>query len=364
MHRLRNILLVLGFVTVLAAPTVASIARIEPMARLDENRALAKPPAHKPWALRSAAAVTALAQEWERYFNDHFGLRKLLVGTYRLFTFHILGHVSTPSVVVGKATRDGQWLFYHASAAKDGVGMESLMGQRPYSAAQLQAMIGRLADANALATRNHLPFVIAICPDKQSLYPQHLPSRMRPPAGTRSRLDQFWGAMAGSGGVPLLDLRVPLREAGTHALLYYPSDTHWNMLGALVAYNAIAKALGIAFPFPDPLPVVEAPGIAAGRREGDLMKMLGLPVKAEDAIWMPILPDAAVLAEAKRGKLLILGDSFAESMRPYFEMHYAAVKRINGIRNPNRLGLSQALLDAEKPDALVIEAAERYWTAD
>jgi hypothetical protein len=52
-----------------------------------------------------------MAQEWEKYFGDHFGLRKLLVGSYRLATFKLLHMSPSAAVVIGQSDGERRWLY-------------------------------------------------------------------------------------------------------------------------------------------------------------------------------------------------------------------------------------------------------------
>jgi len=79
--------------------------------------------------------------------------------------------------------------------------------------------------------------------------------------------------------------------------------------------------------------------------------------------WTEVFPTKEELRPSKHGKLLLLGDSFSGKMSPYFELHFEVVKTIYGGRSPGNLSFSQELLDAEKPDVVVIEVLERIWTA-
>jgi hypothetical protein len=51
------------------------------MGGLDEKRALAPKPQGPFWSRDMLARAPAMAQAWEKYYGDNFGLRKLLLGT-------------------------------------------------------------------------------------------------------------------------------------------------------------------------------------------------------------------------------------------------------------------------------------------
>lgn len=363
MSRVLNKVLVVLFLAILLAPTAAVILSVDPMNSLDEKRALAPRPAVRRWTLASLPPVATLAQEWEKYFNDHFGLRKLLIGTYRLAAFHLLKTSPNPGIVVGESDGAGTWLFLDADLTKDGLGFQGWLGKQPYSDAQLATIAVQLRQATELARKNEVKFLFVICPDKQTVYPENLPSRLRPQPGTRSRLDQFWAMAAGLTDVPLVDLRAPLWKAKPDGVLYHTTDTHWNFRGGFVGYQAAAKALQAQDPSREPIAATFVQWQNAGPATGDLVKLMGLPGHLSDQLWAPTIAPGATQGKPKRGKLLVLGDSFFEGMRPYFALQFETVKKLNGARHPDALSFTQKLLDVEKPDVVIIEAVERYWVS-
>ena len=71
------------------------------------------------------------------------------------------------------------------------------------------------------------------------------------------------------------------------------------------------------------------------------------------------------LAGPKQGKLLVIADSFFEALQPYFQLQFESVKWIRHETAAKRVGLvDPAWLDAERPDVVILESVERYWTED
>ena len=366
MSRLTNIILVVFFAGLLLAPTVASLCGFNPMGKLDERRALAAKPRSCPtWreCLSSTSSVAALAQAWDKYYTDHFGLRKLLIGTYRLALFHVLRTSPNPAVVVGRSNGGQRWLFYDGTIANDGIGFESLLGKKPYTDQELALISRNLTRWTELAQRNGVKLLILPIPDKQSIYPENLPRRLQPTAGSRSRLDQFWTMAEKLKGVPLIDIRSALRTAKQTKQVYYATDNHWNEQGALIAYQLLMDALRLQDNGRGALPrdairwMPPMPGIS------DNLLVSGLPVPVGEWPVIPILPTSQPPDGSRRGKLLVLSDSFFEGIQPYFEYEFAVVKIRRTGRSAQQDLITQGLLDAEKPDALLLEAVERYWTS-
>jgi hypothetical protein len=363
MRRFNNRLLVVGFLTILAAPTLASLCRLRPLEGLDEKRELAKPPsfAHVRW--RDMASIASFAQGWEKYYVDNFGLRKLLVGSYRLAMFHLLKISPNPAVVIGEWDGHTRWLYFEAAAANNGAGFDGFLGKVPYTQAQLAAIAANLARLSKLFADNHTSFLFVVCPDKQSIYPEYLPRNLRPVPGKSSRLDQLSEIAQGVLGSHYLDLRAALRKAKLRERMYFPADTHWNHKAGLLVYQEVMQALQQQDPTRVPLPSSAVRWEKLPLVTVDLMDLGGFPSFSQEPFLAPILPTPDVPRGRRRGKLLVFHDSyFREFLQRYFEFEFAEVKVTYGAHKPTGVFLTQAELSAEKPDVVVIESAERFWT--
>ncbi|HEX7598085.1 MAG TPA: hypothetical protein VF518_07705, partial [Polyangia bacterium] len=263
-------------------------------------------------------------------------------------------------VVVGESDGVTRWLYFNAGVIGDGVGFESMLGKRPYSPPELAAIARNVKALTALANKNQLKFLIAVCPDKQTVHSEYLPKSMRPAPGTLSRLDQFWAMARGLDGVPLVDLRPPLRAAKATFPVYFPTDTHWNQRGAFIAYETIAQALQLQDPSREPIPAESVQWKPSEPLICDLTKMLGVPSSVAVPYLLPVVPSQ--LPIKRQGKLLILGDSFSNFLLPHFERQFATVKKIHGVWPAGVFSITQEMLNAEKPDVVILESLERYWT--
>lgn len=365
MHRARNISLVLGFLAVLLAPALASVLHLNPMGAIDEKRALARKPQESPFSRMGLRHVPAIAQAWEKYFNDHFGLRKLLIGSYRLAIFHVLRTSPNPAVVVGASGEGSRWLYYDASVNGDGVGLDSVLGKKPYTSADLAEIANRLKAVTSIVRGKGAKLVIIVCPDKQTIYPEYLPRTKRVPPGAISRLDQFWAMAATLDDVPLVDPRKSLRRAKRERVIYYPSDTHWNMFGEIVGFETVSRALALQDPSRGTLAVERLKWVLGQRRVGDLTNLMGLPLASGDEDWIPVMESILPLAGPKRGKLLVVADSFFASLQPFFALQFESVKWIPHLNCAKRVGVvDPAWLDKERPDVVILESVERWWTMD
>jgi hypothetical protein len=240
---------------------------------------------------------------------------------------------------------------------QDGIGFESTLGRKPYRAAELQGMAGQLRGMRDLVRSRGAKLVIAICPDKHTVYPEYLPAHLRPSPGTLSRLDQFWAIASQLDDLPLIDMRPLLQQAKSSTQLYYPGDTHWNWRAGYLAYRAIAEALSTQDPHRPIAAVSNLQWHLGPARVGDLVLLMGIPAIGGDLDWLPEF----VSVPGRHGKLLVIGDSFSEYVRPFLAAHFDQVKFVTATVLI-RTVLSPQLLDAEKPDVILVESVERYWT--
>ena len=97
-------------------------------------------------------------------------------------------------------------------------------------------------------------------------------------------------------GVNFVDLRAPLTQAKNRERLYFKTDSHWNLLGAMVGYRSIAGAMrgaltavgkGDSVPPPaDPKMPPYVDGVDT--YSGDLARMLGLPGRYTEPDFAPL----------------------------------------------------------------------------
>jgi alginate O-acetyltransferase complex protein AlgJ len=232
-----NRALVILFLAAITMPLAGNLAGLDGADPEAEKRELAQFPRWE-WKLRPAVAYPKALNRW---FEDHFGFRAALVRWYgetRLFGLNI-----SPSSAVLKG-HDG-WLFY----ADDG-GIDDYTNEKPLS--ELEVGVWREAIVRARDWLRHrgVAYVFVIPPDKHVIYPEQVPAslhRMQP----ASRMDQVYGALRDTG-VVTVDVRPALLAARSHERVYFFTDTHWNDLGALPAYQQIIDAVRRQLPSVSP----------------------------------------------------------------------------------------------------------------
>jgi alginate O-acetyltransferase complex protein AlgJ len=141
-------------------------------------------------------------------------------------------------------------------------------GQRAWR----RVLRGRVSRAASL----NFSWLCQITPDKESVYPEHLPAEVVP--ASRRPVHEVL-QIARSLGAPVT---YPLEELSSwkeRGLIYSRTDTHWNQFGAYAAYRALCKQLARGSV---QVSAVEEAAIEWVPREvaGDLGSKLEPPVRA------------------------------------------------------------------------------------
>lgn len=186
------------------------------------------------------------------YIGGRFAFRQELVSANAALTASLLGESSASSIVLGG---DG-WLYY-AGTLDDYTGASIMSSRELFRAARTLALSREYAESRGAR------FLFTIAPNKNSLYPAHMPKKY--PAAQQPGNLELLPPLLEQQGVPYCDLHAVLSKETEP--VYYKTDSHWDGYGSALACGAIVNALdgtsGLA----------TEPFTSEGRR-GDLYEML------------------------------------------------------------------------------------------
>jgi alginate O-acetyltransferase complex protein AlgJ len=359
-RRILDIALSALFLAGICAPGLVLIAGGLPSAPLNEKRTLAPLPSPP----RDGASLASFPHAFEAYYDDHFGLRALLIRSYNATFRRWLGAFDA-DVIFG----DDDWLYYHL-AARD------YRRATSFEPGRLDAWVRALRRRQEWLAARGIRFLFVVVPDKDTIYPEHLPPALvdRPP---ESLLDQLLRRLREQTRVEVVDVRQPMLAAREQlGLLYHPADTHWNDLGAWVGYTAIVERLArIGFPALSPLPLS---AFDRGRMDSlrDLADMLGLHdrypgespklhlrtrrahlhrTSGATSTFVPRETKVQVseVADASLPRAVMFRDSFATAMLPMLSQHFS---RIVYVWSDD---VDERFVEAERPDVVIAELLER-----
>ncbi|MBF8744717.1 alginate O-acetyltransferase [Pseudomonas putida] len=167
-----------------------------------------------------------LAKAAETHYDEQFPIKRLGTNLWAALDFKLFNE-GRPGVVLGRE----QWLFSDEEF-KPTAGAEQLMQEN-------LALIQGVRDT----LRKHgSQLVLAIVPAKARVYAEYLGKEQ--PASLHDDLYNQFHAQARQANVFAPDLMAPLEQAKARGQVFLRTDTHWTPMGAEVAAQALAEAVG------------------------------------------------------------------------------------------------------------------------
>jgi len=364
---------VLVFLGILSLPGLLSLLPVDTASRIiDENRRLSPFPDIR----LSASAIESFPRGFERYYNDHFQLRDLVILGYNWIKIRIWKRSSNRKVILGA---DG-WLFYTGDRV-----MEDFLSTNRFSVEQLEARRKLLEGKRDWLAKQGIRYLFVIPPNKQSIYSEFMPEAYQRLQG-QSRLDQFVAYMQANSDVDILDLRQALKESKKYHELFFRQDTHWNEIAGLIASREIFRSVSRSFPR---IKVNASMKSLANysihpkkrQKQGDLARLLGYAMDTSDTRyeivpkfnlvsdkkllpeylgrnWNP-MPAPFVLTGVPTGvNCVVFHDSFAIYFASFFPEQF---QRSLFVWQRNPTGeVFKAVVEAEHPDIVIEEVVERF----
>jgi hypothetical protein len=216
-------------------------------------------------------------------------------------------------------------------------------------------------------------YVLFIPPNKSSIYGEFVPGvydRVR----DRTALDDLLDHLRAHTDVTVVDSRRTLLDGKNTAPVYFKTDTHWNQLGAFLAYQDVMKVVAPWFPGMKPTTMEDLHLVRERRAGGDLAGMMGGTdfLEDEDVRLVPNvgrLPEVGGITDGTRRpvvveagnasspRAVVFQDSFFPSVAPYLSPHFQSVKYVWQPWNAS-LDVDGVIL-AHRPDLVIEEILER-----
>jgi len=289
-----------------------------------------------------------ILKEASDYFSDRIALRHEMITANSALTASLFNTLTNEDVLLGS---DG-WLFY-TETLDDYTGI-NLMSERECWAAARSLYLMR-----EYAKGFNARFLFTIAPNKNSLYPEHMPSRYHASKSV-GNAERIFAALT-ELDVPFVDLfRVLGGEAET---LYFKADSHWNNRGAALAGDYMCGAMG----FHDE-GFYNSDYAMEPTRSGDLYLMAYPSGKflENDAIFSrpftfsykegfrsPEDLRIYTVNEGKPGNLVMFRDSFGNALHPFM------AERFGNAFFSRAVPYDLTAIERENGDTLVIELVER-----
>ena len=313
------------------------------------------------------------------FLDKTYGFRKNLVRLQNLLDLDILQSSSHYHTVIrGK----DNWLFLAQENPELNV-VEDYRATRLYSPGDLARWVAVYRDRQDWLAARGIHYLLVVAPNKHTVYPEHLPPQFNK-VSPQDRTDQLVAALT-AAGINILDLRPAMRTVKEKALAYYRTDTHWTTYGAFAGYIEIM--LRLARWRPEFAPTIRGdydisitPGLTGG-----LASMLALSDRfpEERVTFVPKTPRQAVevpnpqvpralfqptvtmsTGDPSLPTAVVFRDSFAHELIPFLSEHFRqAVYVWPYPSTPREMRVfDKSVVEAAKPDLVIDEFVERYFT--
>jgi hypothetical protein len=360
MQRRRALLHSLTFALLIGLPLLGLLAGVNDQERLGERRRLADWP-----GAPQLASLPDYPTRFERWFDDHFGFRSLLIRSNKEIEWRVKR--TQVEMVVG---HDG-WLFLGAPSRID--------RHRCVEVADTDAWEALAEERGAQLAATGVPFFWVIAPNKHTVRADALPPE-RDGAERPCDLAAATSAIE-RPNVEVVDLRAALRdERGEHPW-FHKTDTHWNMLGAARGAELALERVRERFPALPHIPLdafdvqiePDAPGgdiavtvqVYGEVYRGELLTLVPrAPLAARAAEGSPELeptvhsrPEQRLVMETGRTELpsaLVFHDSFGYPLMPYLSEHFERVVYLHTTG-----AMDFAAIETESPDLVILIQQEK-----
>jgi O6-methylguanine-DNA--protein-cysteine methyltransferase len=361
------------FLAAICTPPVASMLKINPHVPLQEA-ALNPMPEVRPDTI--GQIIYMLRRNW---LDRNFGLRKVLLRWEQLLDVRLLkSSMPTDPVLAG----ENGWLYLAQENPQLNV-IADYRANNLLTPGQLDVWVKVFAARRDWLAARGIRYMVVVAANKASVYPEHIPARFNR-VNQQSKLDQMVKALS-EAGLDVVELRTALVEAKEKRLSYYRTDSHWTPYGAFFGYQEVARRLGNHFPGLVPLSiddyrVVEKPGLLGGL---SYMIALGDLYPENEVLLEPLGPRKAYKAGGQEAVLnhfqpltvwenqektlpraFVIRDSFVHEIIPFLAEHFSRMYFVwpfptDAVRVR---GFDTEAIEQEKPDIVIDEFVERYFT--
>lgn len=364
-NKLRTYLIVLSFILLISFPIMNSHLQLVKDIAETENRKMAEKP------VMVYTHLDAFPKQYEKYYNDNFTIRSIMVKYYNLINLEFFKKSPVPDqVVIGK----DKWLFM---AGKD---LDCYAGLHRFDQSELEAIKEELEYRKKYLEKRGCKFYFVIAPSKASIYPEKMPD------GIFRFSKQSWGEqlieyLQANCDVKPIDLFNVLRAQKDNELNYFKLDNHWTQLGAFYAGNEILKRFREEFPG-IALTTLEDYNIERTEiKTGNILAMISNIGNFSDYSYR-LTPKSGFLAQnvkpvgypvikgfpypweyesdkeikgSEKPKILIISDSFGSYLFPFLAEDF---RRSVKIFDSWQFKLNEDIVQSEKPDIFLLVVSE------
>lgn len=300
--------------------------------------------------------MDAYTQQFTRYFQDNYVFKPLMFNINRMIQEGIFSESPIPQKVV--KGKDG-WFFLGESYSHP---IAESKGILTYTEKELSLIKTNLLKRKQWFEKQNITFYIAVAPNKHSVYGSFLPIIK---ANRPTKFEQLKQILEDSK-IKLIDLST-LYANYPHQRMFHKTDTHWNDLGAFLAYQTLLQTIKQDF---DQIPILDLADFTIDNKSNDWMdfaKLLNRPIREDMVVLTKKTPfvgqsipahytnieENRFISQQNRLKVLVYGDSFSIALKQYLKEGFGETVIIWNHQS------DYSFVKKEKPDLFIHEIVER-----
>ena len=324
---------------------------------------------NRPLAQKPTKLTSHFSKDYETYFNETFAGRKKFVKKFAKIKMR-LGFDSGYTI-----NGLNGWMFYDSAKVPDGYTLVDYYGEVSFSPEEEKIMAEGMQKAHDFYAKRGIDYVVAVVPNKEGMYSEFMPVRMQKArVSDVSRSDKAISYTQQHTKVDIINWRESLMNAKSYSQyqLYYSKDSHWNNVGAYVAYYTLAQKLlekGYDLqvePFENEMVKSTYPVHSDLTVAGEADEDYELIYKPEQNPQNPVNEDHGFFqiwenpSAPVQKRVLLIRDSMGLGLMRYMVKDFAYGVYAHSKWNTKE-GLHQ-LIETYHPDLVIDETGERYFT--
>lgn len=323
---------------------------------IDEKIAVQELVDYSPPSIEKFVDVFSFPSKLEQYVSNEFPVRLEATRLNNLARITLLNQKVFSQVLVGK----GGWLYYTSERNIEDFQRTNLLSAQEID--QIQNTFNRWGE---FSKEQGIPFVVLIAPNKETVYPEFLPDFVQS-LESPSRLDQILGSIEIPNNIQMVDPRSQLWQAKQAGLVYFKTDTHWNITGECVAYSMLITAIKNNLPNINPFKCEDVHRTTEVF-SGDLSKLLAMRglineenefgrILFQDAKFTNVVTDRWIASEISGStlpRIMAFRDSFLTGMMPLISENFSRVDYFWTYK------IDYERIIREQPDLVIFEFVER-----
>jgi len=295
-------------------------------------------------------------------FDNNFHKRKYLIENFNHLKLKIGDRVFS-QVLIGQ---DG-WMEYTG-----GSNLDDFQNSCPITDESVHQIARNIQLCTENAQKQGRIFLVLVAPNKASIYPDKLPSEIRSLAD-KSRLEKIGDYLEQNNLPKIINPTSALKLAREDYQVYFQTDTHWNSIGAYVAYIEIIKTVSQYYPEIKAFPIKKfgfKRGNPIARDLADLIQAKYIveadlvPVFRDAFAYDTTLPDPfgfrgfSSTSDKSAPSLMMFGDSFGFTyLNDFLKMHFSRSFYFH--RDSSSKYLNNQIFDQFDPDIIIYQVVER-----